>query len=108
MWSKCLSPATMSLQVCMLVSQSCAALYKSAQTAAFQELSTGQSLTMEHLCYLFFLIDNMPVFECLNGYNTNHGQSLLNVNIFQNIWQHFLVFLAVPQHDPKTKVQTHL
>ncbi len=50
------------------VSQSCVALYKPAWAA-------GQSLVMEHywyLCYLFFLIDSLPVSEGLNS--KNYGQ----------------------------------
>ncbi len=60
---------------CARQSVCCAALYKPQQAAAVQELSA--SLTMAHhrhlsyLFLLFFLIDNMPLFECFNCYFLN-------------------------------------
>ncbi len=79
-----------------------AALYKLAQAEAVHELSTGQSLTMEHICLIssFLLINGQYVSALIVTVRIIANESLLNVYISQNKWQkcyflHFFVFPAV-------------
>ncbi len=78
MWSKCLSPATMSLHVCMLVSLvlPCINQHKLQLFRNYQQVRVNDGASLTFVLFIF-LFDHMPLSEHLNYY------SKLNVYIFQ-------------------------